>query len=84
MGGLALVGDHSTVSLTRVSCNTVFSKSQNARKGGDPLYSISSITNKQVNKLEKTKMKHIIVGMQKEKIQKIDGAGAKEQMFSLT
>ena len=49
--------------------------------GGDPLYSISSITNKQV---EKTKMKHIIVGMQKEKIQKIDGAGAKEQMFSLS
>ena len=34
MGELALVGDHSTVPLTRVSCNTVFSKSQNARKAG--------------------------------------------------
>jgi hypothetical protein len=29
-----LVGDHSTVPLTRVSCNTVFSKSQNVRKAG--------------------------------------------------
>ena len=28
------VGDHSTVPLTRISCNTVFSKSQNARKAG--------------------------------------------------
>ena len=34
MGELALVGDHSTVPLTRISCNTVFSKSQNARKAG--------------------------------------------------
>ena len=40
--------------------------------------------NEKANKLEKTKMKYIIVGMQKEKIQKIDGAGAKEQMFSLS
>ena len=40
--------------------------------------------NKQVNKLEKAKIKHTIVGMQKEKIQKMDGAGAKEQMFSLS
>ena len=29
MGELALVGDHSTVPLTRISCNTFFSKSQN-------------------------------------------------------
>ena len=34
MGELALVGDHSTVPLTRISCNTVFSKSQNACKVG--------------------------------------------------
>ena len=34
MGELALVGDHSTVPLTQISCNTVFSKSQNARKAG--------------------------------------------------
>ena len=34
MGELALVGDYSTVPLTRISCNTVFSKSQNARKVG--------------------------------------------------
>ena len=34
MGELALVGDHSTVPLTRVSCNTGFFKSQNARKAG--------------------------------------------------
>ena len=34
MGELALVGDHNTVPLTRVSYNTVFSKSQNARKAG--------------------------------------------------
>ena len=34
MGELALVGDHSTVPLTRISCNTVFSKSQNPRKAG--------------------------------------------------
>ena len=34
MGELALVGDHSTVPLTRVSCNTVFSKSQNPHKAG--------------------------------------------------
>ena len=33
-GILALVGDHITVPLTRVSCNTVFSKSQNPRKAG--------------------------------------------------
>ena len=33
MGELALVGDHSKVPLTRISCNTVFSKSQNAHKG---------------------------------------------------
>ena len=33
-GKLALVGDHSTVPLTRVSCNTVFSKSQKTRKAG--------------------------------------------------
>ena len=32
MGELALVGDHSTVPLTRVSRNTVFSKSQKTRK----------------------------------------------------
>ena len=31
---LALVGDHSTVPLERISCNTFFSKSQNARKTG--------------------------------------------------
>ena len=31
---LALVGDHSTVLLTRISCNTVFSKSQKTRKAG--------------------------------------------------
>jgi hypothetical protein len=42
------------------------------------------MVNKQINKHEKTKMKHTKVGMQKEKIQKIDGAGAKEQMFSLS
>ena len=30
-----------TVPLTRISCNTVFSNSQNARKGGDSLYRIS-------------------------------------------
>ena len=36
MGELALVGDHSTVPLTRISCNTVFSKSQNERKVGTP------------------------------------------------
>ena len=29
-----LVGDHNTVPLTRVSCNRVFSKSQNAHKAG--------------------------------------------------
>ena len=34
VGILALVGDHSTVPLTQVSCNTVFSKSQNACKAG--------------------------------------------------
>ena len=34
MGELALVGDHSTVPLTRVSCNTVFSKSQKTCKAG--------------------------------------------------
>ena len=34
MGELALVGDHSTVPLTRVSCHTVFSKSQKTRKAG--------------------------------------------------
>ena len=34
MGELALVGDHSTVPLTWISCNTVFSKSQNPRKAG--------------------------------------------------
>ena len=34
MGELALVGDHSTVPLTRISCNTVFSKSQKTRKAG--------------------------------------------------
>ena len=34
MGELALVGDHSTVPLTRVSCNTIFSKSQIACKLG--------------------------------------------------
>ena len=34
VGILALVGDHSTVPLTQISCNTVFSKSQNARKAG--------------------------------------------------
>ena len=34
VGGLALVGDHSTVPLTRDSCNTVFSKSQKTRKAG--------------------------------------------------
>ena len=34
MGGLALVGDHSTVPLTRVSYNMVFSDFQNARKAG--------------------------------------------------
>ena len=34
MGELALVGNHSTVPLTQISCNTVFSKSQNARKAG--------------------------------------------------
>ena len=34
MGELALVVDHSTVPLTRVSCNTVFSKSQKTRKAG--------------------------------------------------
>ena len=33
-GILVLVGDHSTVPLTRVSCNTVFSKSQKTRKAG--------------------------------------------------
>ena len=32
VGILALVGDHSTVPLTRISCNTFFSKSQNVRK----------------------------------------------------
>ena len=32
VGGLAVVGDCSTVPLTQISCNTVFSKSQNARK----------------------------------------------------
>ena len=31
-GELALVGDHSTVPLTRISCNTVFSKYQNVHK----------------------------------------------------
>ena len=34
MGELSLVGDHSTVPLTRISCSMVFSKSQNARKAG--------------------------------------------------
>ena len=34
VGISALVGDHSTVPLTRISCNTIFSKSQNARKVG--------------------------------------------------
>ena len=34
MGESALVEDHSTVPLTQISCNTVFSKSQNARKAG--------------------------------------------------
>ena len=34
MGELALVGDHSTVPLTRISCNTVFFKSQKTRKVG--------------------------------------------------
>ena len=34
VGDLALVGDHSTVPLTRISCNKVFSKSQNVRKAG--------------------------------------------------
>ena len=32
--GLVLVGDYNTVPLTRISCNTVFSKYQNARKEG--------------------------------------------------
>jgi hypothetical protein len=31
---LALLGDHSKVPLTRISCNMVFSKSQNGRKTG--------------------------------------------------
>ena len=34
VGELALVGDHSAVPLTQISCNTVFFKSQNARKTG--------------------------------------------------
>ena len=34
VGILALVGDHSTVPLTQISCNTIFSKSQNERKVG--------------------------------------------------
>ena len=34
VGELALVGDHSTGPLTRISCNTVFSKSQKTRKAG--------------------------------------------------
>ena len=34
VGELVLVGDHSTVPLTRISCNTVFSKSQNPCKAG--------------------------------------------------
>ena len=34
VGDLAVVGDCSTVPLTQISCNTVFSKSQNARKVG--------------------------------------------------
>ena len=34
VGDLALVGDHSTVPLTPISYNTVFSKSQNVRKAG--------------------------------------------------
>mgnify|MGYP001333658055 CR=1 FL=1 len=42
MGELALVGDHSTVPLTRVSCNTVFSKSQKTRKVGT-LYVVKKI-----------------------------------------
>ena len=33
-GGISISGDHSTVPLTQISCNTVFSKSQNARKVG--------------------------------------------------
>ena len=40
MGELALVGDHSTVPLTRISCNTVFSKSQNPRKAGSNGYGV--------------------------------------------
>ena len=39
-----LVGDQSTVPLTRISCNTVFSKSQNARKAGT-LCSVKKDTN---------------------------------------
>ena len=31
---LALVGDHSTVPLKQISCNMIFSKSQNERKAG--------------------------------------------------
>ena len=34
MRELVLVGDHSRVPLTQISRNTVFSKSQNARKAG--------------------------------------------------
>ena len=34
VGDLVLVGDHITVPLTRISCNTIFSKSQNERKAG--------------------------------------------------
>ena len=33
MGEFSLVGDHSAVPLTRISCNRFFSKSQNAHKG---------------------------------------------------
>ena len=34
VGDLAVVGDHITVPLTRISCNTVFSKSHNVPKAG--------------------------------------------------
>ena len=42
MGELALVGDHSTVPLTRVSCNTVFSKSPKTRKAGTLCNSVAT------------------------------------------
>ena len=36
MGGLALVGDHSTVLLTRILCKTIFFKCQNPCKARTP------------------------------------------------